>query len=334
MLGNDWASMMFGIALVAAGQSSTITGTLAGQIVMEGYLNIRIAPWLRRLITRLIAIIPAYIVILAYGEEETGALLVFSQVILSLQLGFAIIPLIHFTSDKAKMGVFVISTWIRIAAWAIALVIVGLNVKLVMQEIEGWLVATGPNAWMIWAFVVPVCAAAFGLLVYITLKPVIEKRRAEKVTRLPHGEARDLQIKVGATYQRIAVTIDFSDIDSITIRSALSQGGKDARYLLIHIVETVGAMVYGSDIADRESSKDAQALEDYAKQLRDEGYQVETQVGFGNPRRNIPKLVKAFNADLLVMGAHGHRLFKDLILGATVDTVRHRVGIPVLIVQK
>jgi manganese transport protein len=87
-------------------QSSTITGTLAGQVVMEGYLNLRIAPWLRRLITRLIAIIPAYIVIIMYGEGQTGELLVFSQVVLSLQLGFAIIPLIHFTSDKEKMGVF------------------------------------------------------------------------------------------------------------------------------------------------------------------------------------------------------------------------------------
>lgn len=334
MLGSQWASMLFGVALIAAGQSSTITGTLAGQIVMEGYLNLRIAPWLRRLITRIIAIIPAYIVILVYGEGETGALLVFSQVILSLQLGFAVIPLIHFTSDKDKMGAFVIGTWMKIAAWVIALVIVALNVKLVIQEIEVWLVATGPNAWIIWTFVVPICTAAFGLLLYITFKPVIEKRKVEKAIRVPHGDARDLQIAGGPSYKRIAVTIDFSDIDSVTIKSALSQGGKDAGYLLIHIVETVGALVYGSKTADREADQDLQALEDYAKQLRAEGYHVKTEVGFGNPRRTIPKLVKAFDADLLVMGAHGHRLFKDLILGATVDTVRHRVGIPVLIVQK
>ena len=101
LLNTKWASILFGVALVAAGQSSTITGTLAGQIVMEGYLNLRIAPWLRRLITRLIAIIPAYIVIQLYGEDKTGEMLVFSQVVLSLQLGFAIIPLIHFTSDKS-----------------------------------------------------------------------------------------------------------------------------------------------------------------------------------------------------------------------------------------
>jgi manganese transport protein len=334
LLGSEWASILFGIALIAAGQSSTITGTLAGQIVMEGYLNLRIAPWLRRLITRIIAIIPAYIVILMYGEDQTGELLVFSQVVLSLQLGFAVIPLIHFTSDKSKMGTFAIGTKMKVAAWLIALVIVALNAKLVVQEVEVWLEAAGDNAWMIWTFVVPVIAAAFALLGYITFKPVIDKRRQEKAMQLPHGEARDLQIKTGPSYKRIAVTIDFSDLDSISIKSALAQGGKEASYLLIHVVETAGALVYGSDIADRESSKDAIALEDYARQLREEGYNVSIEVGYGNPRRTIPKLVKAFNADLLVMGAHGHRLFKDLIFGATVDTVRHRVGIPVLIVQK
>jgi manganese transport protein len=333
LLGTDWAPMLFGIALVAAGQSSTITGTLAGQIVMEGYLNLRIAPWLRRLITRLIAIIPAYIVILIYGEKETGALLVFSQVILSLQLGFAVIPLIHFTSDREKMGVFVNKLWVKIAAWSIAAIIVSLNVKLVVNEVQGWLLAAGDNAWLIWTAVIPICFSAFSLLLYITFKPLFEKRRLEKESKIPHGVATQLQLNDGASYKKIAICIDFSDIDSLAIKSALSQGGKDAQYVLLHVVETAGAIVYGSDIADLESSKDSQALRDYAQQLRTNGFKVETQVGYGNPRRTIPKMVKAFDADLLVMGAHGHQLFKDLIFGATVDTVRHRVGIPVLIVQ-
>jgi manganese transport protein len=333
LTGTDLAAMLFGIALVAAGQSSTITGTLAGQIVMEGYLNLRIAPWLRRLITRLIAIIPAYIVILVYGERETGALLVFSQVVLSLQLGFAIIPLIHFTSDKEKMGVFVIKPWVKITAWVIATIIVSLNVKLVINEVQGWLTDAGENAWIIWVTVVPLCLAAFGLLIYITVNPIIEKRRIEKASKVPHGAAATLDISPGATYKKIAICIDFSSIDSLAIRSALSQGGRDAQYLLLHVVETAGAMVYGSDIADLESSKDTQALKDYAEQIRSEGYSVDTQVGYGNPRRTIPKIVKEFDADLLVMGAHGHQMVKDFVFGATVDTVRHRVGIPVLIVQ-
>ena len=334
MLGTQWASMLFGIALVAAGQSSTITGTLAGQIVMEGYLNLRIAPWLRRLITRLIAIIPAFIVISVYGEEETGALLIFSQVVLSLQLGFAIIPLIHFNSDKEKMGAFVIKPWIKIAAWLIAIVIVSLNVKLVLQEVTGWLADAGENAWIIWVTVVPVCLAAGGLLLYITFKPLFEKRTAERDAKLPHGTAVKLDVSSKLIYNRIAITIDFSKMDSLTIRSALAQGGMTARYLLLHVVETAGAMVYGSDIEDQESAKDTQSLENYRKQLEEKGYDVEIKIGFGNPRSTIPQMVKEFQADLLVMGAHGHKFFKDLIFGATVDTVRHRVDIPVLVVKE
>ena len=156
LAGTEWASILFGVALIAAGQSSTITGTLAGQVVMEGYLNLRIAPWLRRLMTRLIAITPAYIVILFYGEGKTGALLVFSQVVLSLQLGFAIIPLIHFTSDKEKMGVFVIKNWMKVCAWGVAAIIISLNVKLVFQEVIHWLDTSGEQQWMIWTFVIPV----------------------------------------------------------------------------------------------------------------------------------------------------------------------------------
>lgn len=334
MLGTQWASILFGIALVAAGQSSTITGTLAGQIVMEGYLNLRIAPWLRRLITRLIAIIPAFIVILVYGESETGALLIFSQVVLSLQLGFAVIPLIHFTSDKEKMGDFVIKTWMKITAWLIAAVIVSLNVKLVLQEVTGWLEATGENSWIIWITVVPACITAGALLLYITFKPLIEKRRADRDAKIPHGTAVTLDVSSHPIYNRVAITIDFSNIDNQTIRSALAQGGFRARYLLLHVVETAGAMVYGSDIADEESSKDTLFLENYQKQLIEKGYNVEIKIGFGNPKSRIPIMVKEFQADLLVMGAHGHKFFKDLIFGTTVDTVRHRVGIPVLIVRE
>jgi manganese transport protein len=334
LLGTHWASILFGIALVAAGQSSTITGTLAGQIIMEGYLNLRIAPWLRRLVTRVIAIVPAYIVILVYGESETGALLVFSQVVLSLQLGFAIIPLIHFTSDKEKMGVFAIKLWMKIAAWAIALIIVSLNVKLVYQEISDWLISAGDNSWIIWITAIPICVGAAILLVYITLKPVIDKRSAEKEARIPHGTAITLDVTGAPVYKRIAVTIDFSDMDGLTIRSALAQGGNDAEYILLHVVETAGAMMYGSDIEDHESHKDSIALENYRHQLEGKGYQIKMKIGYGNPRRRIPEMVKNFDADLLVMGAHGHEIVKDLIFGTTVDTVRHRVKIPVFIVRK
>jgi manganese transport protein len=127
------ASTMFAIALLASGQNSTLTGTLAGQIVMEGFLNLRIRPWLRRLITRMIAIVPAATVAILYGESGTAKLLVFSQVILSLQLSFAVFPLVRFTSDRMKMGEFVNPLWLKLLAYLVAGVIASLNVWLLVQ---------------------------------------------------------------------------------------------------------------------------------------------------------------------------------------------------------
>jgi manganese transport protein len=133
LLGVGAASVLFAVALLASGQNSTLTGTLAGQIVMEGFLNFRITPWLRRLITRLIAIVPAVIVIGVFGEGKTTELLIASQVCLSMQLGFAVWPLMRFTSEKAKMGVFANRVWIKILGWTTAGIIIVLNVKLLLD---------------------------------------------------------------------------------------------------------------------------------------------------------------------------------------------------------
>src|SRR5216117_187914 len=133
LLGVGAASILFAVALLASGQNSTLTGTLAGQIVMEGFLNIRITPWLRRLITRLIAIVPALLVIGFFGESKTTELLVASQVVLSMQLGFAVWPLMRFTSEKAKMGEFANGLWIKILGWTVAGIIIVLNVKLLLD---------------------------------------------------------------------------------------------------------------------------------------------------------------------------------------------------------
>ena len=139
LLGVAGASAVFALALLASGQNSTLTGTLAGQIVMEGFLNLRIRPWLRRLITRAIAIVPAAIVAILYGERGTAKLLIFSQVILSLQLSFAVFPLVRFTSDREKMGEFVNSVGLRIAAYVVAGVIASLNIWLLIQTVRGWM---------------------------------------------------------------------------------------------------------------------------------------------------------------------------------------------------
>jgi manganese transport protein len=133
------ASALFAVALLASGQNSTLTGTMAGQIVMEGFLNIRLRPWLRRLLTRLVAIVPAAIVAGMYGEKGVGELLILSQVILSLQLSFAVVPLVMFTSDKLKMGRFVNALWLKITAWVITFFIIILNGYLLIQTFQGWI---------------------------------------------------------------------------------------------------------------------------------------------------------------------------------------------------
>jgi manganese transport protein len=133
LLGTQLASTLFAVALLFSGQNATLTGTLAGQIVMEGFLNIRLRPWLRRLITRLIAIVPAFLTVYFYGERGTGALLILSQVILSLQLPFAVIPLVMFTGDPRKMGGLAAPRWMLALAWPVAALITGLNVWLLWQ---------------------------------------------------------------------------------------------------------------------------------------------------------------------------------------------------------
>jgi manganese transport protein len=138
MLGATWASTLFAVALLASGQNSTLTGTLAGQIVMEGFLNIRLRPWVRRLITRGLAIIPAIIVTAYYGESGTAKLLIFSQVILSLQLSFAVVPLILFTSDRRKMGPFANALWLNVLSWLVAAIIAALNGKLLWDQFAVW----------------------------------------------------------------------------------------------------------------------------------------------------------------------------------------------------
>lgn len=139
LLGVGVASTLFAVALLASGQNSTLTGTLAGQIVMEGFLNLRIRPWLRRMITRAIAIVPAAIIAIVQGESGTARLLILSQVILSFQLSFAVFPLVQFTSERNKMGEFANPLWLKVLAWVVALLIVVLNLWLLMHTIAGWL---------------------------------------------------------------------------------------------------------------------------------------------------------------------------------------------------
>jgi manganese transport protein len=330
ILGNKLAPILFAVALIAAGQSSTLTGTLSGQIVMEGYLNLLIQPWLRRLITRLVAILPAFFTIYFLGEGATGQLLILSQVILSMQLGFAIIPLIHLTSDKSKMGEFANKGWVKVLAWLIAIIIVSLNVKLVINTIQGW-IAESTNPAVYYYTVIPLAIGAGVLLVYITLFPLVKKSKARR-KNVPDGLPQDLQLVASKSYQRIAVTVDFSSSDNVAISNAIAQGGKSAEYILIHIVETAGARMMGQEIDDLETESDRKSLDKYKLDLEAQGYTISVRLGFGNPKRSIPEIVNSEICDLLVMGAHGHHALMDLIFGTTLDAVRHKVKIPVLIV--
>ncbi|WP_199117375.1 Nramp family divalent metal transporter [Pedobacter sp. ASV28] len=325
----DVAPALFAIALIAAGQSSTVTGTLAGQIIMEGHLNLRIQPWLRRLITRLLAIIPAFFTILYFGDRALGGLLILSQVVLSLQLGFAIIPLIHLNSDKEEMKEFTIKTWVKILAWLSALVIVSLNIKLVIEEINGWL--SESNAWYIYGLVVPMAILIGLLLVYIFMYPLINKKK--RLGNVPHGNALAIANIEKINYSKIGITVDFSKNDRNTIRHALIQGGKSAHYYLIHVVETAAARYHGETALDHETQSDADNLRKYQENLKELGYSATPHIGFGSTSKAIAEISRENHIELLVMGAHGHKGLKDLIFGTTVDSVRHKVDIPVLIVR-
>lgn len=332
LLGTQLAPMLFAVALIAAGQSSTITGTLAGQIVMEGHLNIRIQPWIRRIITRLLAIVPALFTIVYFGMGATGELLVFSQVVLSLQLGFAIVPLIHFVSSKKKMGKFVINLPTKFISWVVALVIIALNVKLVFDEIVDSLKNSEYSIY-IWAFAIPIAIGAFILLLYTIFEPVLSsKKRVVKL--VPHTDKIQFEDDLAPMrYHHIALTLDFSGVDQIGISRALQLGRKEAKYTLIHVVETAGALVLGREIGDYETESDISHLKKYQQILEAKGYKVTTEIGFGNPKKEIAAIINKNNFDILIMGVHGHSGIKDLIFGTTVDSVRHRVRIPVMIVQ-
>lgn len=327
-LGNV-APVLFAVALIAAGQSSTVTGTLAGQIIMEGYLSLRINPILRRLITRLIAIIPALIVIIIYGEENVDSLLILSQVILSLQLGFAIIPLIHFVSDKKTMGKFAINRIQKTAAWLIASVLVFLNLKMLVNEMST--VYTDGVLWqqVLVSLVALICLA---LLIYIIISPLVLKSARTASIKI-HSETGIINTLVIPSFNKIAIALDFSENDEKLLAYAIGQGKGNTHYLLIHIVESASARLLGDKSDDYESRKDKERLDSYVQQLQSRGFTAEGFLGHTNRAKEIVRIAKNVNADMIVMGAHGHTAIKDFIYGETVNTVRHELKIPVLIVN-
>ncbi|RPE12390.1 iron/manganese transporter [Chitinophaga lutea] len=330
LLGSKLAPILFAVALIAAGQSSTVTGTLAGQIVMEGYLRLRINPWLRRLITRLVAIIPALLVIWIAGEEKIGELLVFSQVLLSLQLGFAIIPLIHFVSDKHTMGNFTIKPIVKVAAWLISTVLVYLNVRMVWSEAGSFI--SQNQLWWVDVLIYLVGFAFIALLVITVIYPFISRYRQKGSARM-HATKVTLGSLEAPVYKKIALALDFSQNDEKVIANALAQGRPDTEYVLIHVVESASARYFGKEANDFETQKDQEQLDTYLRLLAGRGVKAKGVLGYKHRAKSIVRIVQQEEADLLVLGGHGHTGLKDWLYGETVNYVRHYVHIPVLVIQ-
>ncbi len=331
LLGNKFAPILFAVALIAAGQSSTVTGTLAGQIVMEGYLRLRINPWLRRLITRLLAIVPALLTILIAGDDKVGELLVFSQVLLSLQLGFAIIPLIHFVSDKSTMGAYAVKPLTKIAGWLITGILVYLNLRMVFSGAIDYITQDG-NGWVD-ALIIIGSIGFVALLVITVVYPLINRYRQTASVRIHPSLMVSLGSMDKPQYKRIAMALDFSKQDEKVIVNAVANGNEHTEYILIHVVESASAKYLGIESDDFETRKDQEQLDSYIALLKQRNLNARGVLGYRHPAKEIVRIIKQEKADFVVLGGHGHTGIKDWIYGETAHQVRHQVKIPVLLVQ-
>ncbi|MEP0813283.1 MAG: Nramp family divalent metal transporter [bacterium] len=329
LVGTTLASTLFAVALLAAGQSSTLTGTLAGQIVLEGFVRVKMQPWARRLVSRMIAVVPAVIVVGISGSEGTYKLLILSQVILSLQLPFAIVPLIDFTSDKRRMGKFANPVWVNVLAWACAFVIIGLNMWLAYQVINEWRKA-GP--WVDFV-VVPLAIGLVILLGFVTFRALLRRlfeTKAQKPASLDLAK-----LPASPKYKKIGVALEVKESDIKIMEKAApiaSQCG--AELILIHIVESATAQVYEGYAEDREAIEDEEYLKNLVQQLEASGRAARYRLGFGNAAKGVVKIATEEKLDLLVLGSHGHRAVQDWIFGSTVAVVQHEIGdIPILVVK-
>ena len=281
-----------------------------------------------RSITRSIAIVPAVLVIAIQGEKGSYGLLILSQVILSLQLPFAVIPLIQFTGERSRMGEFANKLWVQILAWITATIIVGLNAKLVTSTLSDWIAGASDGAIWIWVTLVPIAVGCGLLLLYISF-PKLWRRR--KKVAVPAPPALELTPQ---KYSKIGVALEYGTMDGKVLSHAKTLAQlHHASMHLFHVVEGVSGQLYGKDAYDDEARTDIEHLETIAQQLRQSGIEVYPRLGFGDVPEQIIKLSEETKIDLLVMGGHRHRGIKDILFGASISEVRHRLSIPVLVVQ-
>jgi len=338
LLGAQAAGVIFAIALLCSGQSSTLTGTLAGQVVMEGFLNIRMRPWLRRLITRALAVIPAAITIYIAGDRATYQLIILSQVILSMQLPFAIIPLVHFTNDPKRMGPFANPRWVQSLSWITAAIIVGLNAWLAGPIIGGWLGSSASGFWriLIWLVTLPGAVIILLLLLWVTFEPLLS-RTLRSYGRAPVSlpETAGAEAIVPPAYHRILVPLDHTSLDRLAVSHAAAMARQyGAKLYLLHVEEDVTSQIYGQAASTAEVEAGEQYIDQIARGLQEQGISVEAAISHSSsPGKEIVRYAHEVNPDLVIMGAHGHGGLKDLIFGTTINPVRHNLQVPMLIVR-
>jgi manganese transport protein len=376
--GTSLASVLFAVALLASGQSSTLTGTLAGQVVMEGFVRLRIRPWARRLLTRLAAIVPALVVLSLAGNPtdedrrdvavavasslaastpldaavQVGAaqgawkvepvdlrllqLLVLSQAVLSFQLPFAILPLVQFTSDRRRMGVFASGPLLKAGAWVTAALVVGLNVVLIGLQVGEWAGAAesaGVSGGWVYGTLVPLALALGAFLVWVALYPWLVRRVAGPAPALVAPAGRRAPALPGVRYRRIGVAVELAGGDDRVLAQAAALARlHDASLVLVHVVEGPGAAVYGPAADDQESRSDRAGMAELVRHLREAGLSADGVLGYGDPPGELVRVAREEGLDLLVLGTHGHRFLADLALGQTVSPVLHRLAIPILVV--
>jgi manganese transport protein len=341
LLDNSWgvlASGLFAVALLASGQSSTLTGTLAGQVVMEGFVHLRIRPWVRRLVTRLLAITPALLVIALTGNESFVGLLgtqsvdrhlvdllILSQVVLCFQLPFAIIPLVQSTCDPKRMGPFANRGWLKVLAWGCAVFVVLLNAVFICLQMDEWANGADNPIW-VYATIGPLAVALAAFLAWVAFYPMRSRReetlRPAPVPHLP-----------GVSYRRIGVAVELEGGDeAVLAQAAALTRAHGARLVAIHVVEGTTAAFYGAEADDQESRSDRQRMAELSEHLRKDGLDARGVLGYGSPPEELVRISRDEQLDLLVLGTHGHRFLADLALGQTVAPVLHRLSIPVLVV--
>lgn len=333
LLGTTLASLAFAIALLASGQSSTVTGTLAGQIVMEGFLHFKLRPAIRRIITRLLAIVPASIVIWSYGETSSLQLLILSQVILSMQLSFAVIPLIHFTSDRKIMGDFANKLWVKVLAWISAAIILSLNIKLIVDKEMEALTSTGTDR-TIGIIAVPLLAGIAVLLIYILFKPFYARAAARKRPQQYPDTALVVDQVKTAQYSNIGIAIEGSDNDAKVIREALQMLAPGSTVVLIHVIVSATGFFHKEQAHDAATIEGEQYLKRIAEDIAAQtDHTIAMAIGYGSAPNELVRIAREHKIELLVMGTHGHRGIGDVVFGTTVSPVRHALDIPIFIVK-